>query len=225
MKILSVNISAPRAAVYQDRVIRTGIFKKPIPDRVMMRTYNIDGDAQADLTNHGGIYKAVYAYGIENYKYWENELGRKGFLPGQFGENLTTEGITEEAVYIGDIFRIGSAVVEVSQPRNPCYKLGIKMESQAFVHQFLESGRLGFYLRVLEEGKIGAGDSIERIESGSERISVLEMARLRNCGENNLEDNLKMTRRALRIPALAPEIRQEFIGRLEKAGLSQEGEH
>ena len=221
MKLLSVNVSGPRAAVYQDRVIRTGIFKKPISDRVMMRTFNIDGDAQADLTNHGGVYKAVYTYGIENYEYWKNKLGRKGFLPGQFGENLTTEGISEEAVYIGDIFRIGSAVAEVSQPRNPCYKLGIKMESQAFVRQFLRSGRLGFYLRVLEEGEISAGDSIKRIESGPERISVLEMARLRNFGE----DNLKMTRSALRIPALAPEIRQEFKDQLDKASLPQEEAH
>ncbi|MFP6868639.1 MAG: MOSC domain-containing protein [Nitrospinota bacterium] len=215
MKLLSVNVSGPRSAVHRGRVIRTGIFKTPVQGRVMIRTLNIEGDAQADLTNHGGIHKAVYAYAAENYEYWKKELRREDLAPGQFGENLTAEGMTEEAVCIGDIFRIGGAVAEVSQPRNPCYKLGIKMGSQAFVQRFLESGRLGIYMRVLEEGEIGAGDPIERIEPGPEGISVLELARLQNFGE----DDLETARRALRIPALAPEIRQALERRLEKAGL------
>ncbi len=214
MKLLSVNIAEPHTVFHKYRLVRTGIFKTPVKDRVMIRRLNIDGDGQADLKNHGGEYKAVYTYDIQNYAHWKRELGRDDFAHGQFGENLTTEGMVEDEVCIGDIFRIGGAVAEVSQPRNPCFKLGIRMADEKFVRKFLESGLLGIYLRVIEEGEIGAGDAIERIEAGPERITVREMARLRNFGD----DDLELTRRALRISALAPEIKEQFKMRLEKSG-------
>lgn len=213
MKLLSVNVAEPRTVFYEDRLVRTGIFKTPVKGRVMMRRLNIDGDGQADLKNHGGEHKAVYAYDIRNYTHWKKELGRDDFPFGQFGENLTTEGMAEDEVCIGDLFRIGSAVAEVSQPRNPCYKLGIRMADARFVRKFLESGLLGIYLRVIEEGEVGVGDVIERIGAGPEQITAREMARLRNFGD----DDLELTRRALRIPALAPEIKEQFKIRLEKA--------
>lgn len=212
MKLLSVNVAEPHPVFHEGRIIRTGIFKTPVKGRVLMRRLNIDGDGQADLKNHGGEHKAVYAYDIQNYAHWKKELGRDDFPFGQFGENLTTEGMAEDEVCIGDLFRIGSAVAEVSQPRNPCYKLGIKMADERFVRTFLESGLLGIYLRVIEEGEIGAGDAVERIGAGPEQITVREMARLRNFGD----DDLELTRRALRIPALAPEIKKQFKIRLEK---------
>ncbi len=212
MKLLSVNVAKPRAVFHNDQPVHTGIFKIPVKGRAMMRSLNIDGDGQADLKNHGGEYKAVYTYDIQNYAHWEKELRRDDFTFGQFGENLTTEGMTEDEVFIGDIFRIGGAVAEVSQPRNPCFKLGISMADKSFVGKFFNSGLLGIYLRVIEEGEIGAGDAIERIEAGPEQITVREMARLRNFGEGDLE----LTRRALRISALAPEIKEQFKIRLEK---------
>jgi len=214
MKLLSVNVAEPRTVFHKLRLVRTGIFKTPVKGRVMMRRLNIDGDGQADLKNHGGEYKAVYTYDIQNYAHWKKELGRDDFAHGQFGENLTTEGMAEDQVCIGDIFRIGGAVAEVTQPRNPCFKLGIRVADKMFVRNFLESGLLGIYLRVIEEGEIGAGDAFKRIGAGPEQITVREMARLRNFSD----DDLELTRRALRIPALAPEIKELFKIRLEKAG-------
>lgn len=214
MKLLSVNVSVPRSVFFNDRVIQTSIFKEPVSGRVMMRKMNIDGDSQADLRNHGGVHKAAYAYPIENYAFWENELGRDDFTFGQFGENLTVEGMTEDNCHVGDIFRIGGAVVQISQPRNPCYKLGIKMGEEDFVETFLKSCRLGLYLRVLEEGEIGAGDAIVRIQEDPGGLTVREIARLRNIDKNCLA----RVREALRIEALSPELKMEFLRRLENAG-------
>ncbi len=141
MKLLSVNVSEPRLILHENKPLRTGIFKKPVGGRVMMRKRNIEGDGQADLKNHGGEFKAAYAYDIRNYAHWQKELGRGVFLHGQFGENLTTEGMDDDAVCIGDIFRIGGAVAEVSQPRNPCYKLGLRMEDEGFVRRTQQVAR------------------------------------------------------------------------------------
>lgn len=214
MKLLSVNVSEPRLMFHKGRIFRSAIFKKPAGARVMLRALNIEGDAQGDRKNHGGPHKAAYAYAWENYEFWKKELGRDDFVFGQFGENLTAEGMTEEAVCIGDVFRIGGALVEVSQPRNPCYKLGIRMGSADFVRRFIESCRLGIYLRVIEEGEIGAGDAIERIKKG--RTSVREIARLRNIDTEDFGG----IKAAIREAALAPEVRSQFEERLKKAGIS-----
>ncbi len=166
MKLLSVNVSPPKEVAHGGKTVTTGIFKEPVDGRVMLRTLNLDGDGQADLTGHGGIYKAAYAYSVENYDYWKRELGRTDFTFGQFGENLTVEGMLEDEIHVGDVFRAGGALVEVTQPRVPCYKLGIKMGLRGFEKTFLASRRVGFYLRVLEEGEVGADDADERGGAG-----------------------------------------------------------
>lgn len=145
MKLLSVNVSLAKEIPYRGRTVTTGIFKEPVNSRVMLRALNLDGDQQADLKGHGGIYKAVYVYSIENYDYWKRELGRTDFAPAaQFGENFTVEGMLDDDVHVGDVFRVGGALVEVTQPRVPCFKLGIKMGAPQFVRTFFEQllGRL-----------------------------------------------------------------------------------
>ncbi len=214
MKLLSVNVSLPKEVPHGRGAVSTGIFKEPVEGRVMLRTTNLDGDGQADLENHGGVDRAAYAYSIENYDHWRYELGRNEFAFGQFGENFTVEGMLEDDIHIGDVFRVGDALVEVSQPRPPCFKLGIKMDMSGFPKLFLASGRVGFYLRVLEEGEVGAGDAFERVESDPERMTVREMS----CLLFFEPKNLKGAKRALRVRALSPGWRDSFEERLDKAG-------
>jgi MOSC domain-containing protein YiiM len=214
MKLLSINVSRPREVAHESGTVTTGIFKEPVDGRVMLGTLNLDGDGQADLVGHGGIYKAAYAYSVENYEYWKRELGREDLTFGWFGENFTVEGITEGEVHIGDVFRVGGALVEVTQPRVPCYKLGLKMGLKGFEKTFLASCRVGFYLRVLEEGEVGVGDSLHRVRTDPERITVREMCHLLYFDPENLEG----ARRALRIRALSPGWRQSFEARLARNG-------
>ena len=214
MKVLSVNVSPPTEIVHGGKTVTTGIFKEPVKGRVMLGALNLDGDGQADLVGHGGIFKAAYAYSIEHYDYWKRELGREDLTFGQFGENFTVEGMTEDEVHIGDVFRVGGALVEVTQPRVPCYKLGLKMGLRGFEKRFLASCRVGFYLRVLEEGEVGAGDGLDRVRTDPERITVREMCHLLYFDPENLEG----AKKALRIRALSPGWRQSFEERLARAG-------
>jgi MOSC domain-containing protein YiiM len=214
MKLLSVNVSRPREVARGSETVTTGIFKEPIKGRVMLGALNLDGDGQADLVGHGGIYKAAYAYSVENYEYWKRELGREDLTFGQFGENFTVEGMTEDEVHVGDVFRVGGALVEVTQPRVPCYKLGLKLGLRGFEKKFLASCRVGFYLRVLEEGEVGAGDGVDRVRTDPERITVQEMCHLLYLDPENLEG----AKKALRIRALSPGWRQSFEERLARAG-------
>jgi MOSC domain-containing protein YiiM len=214
MKLLSINVSAPREVVHGGKAVTTGIFKEPTHGRVVLRTLNLDGDGQADLLGHGGIYKAAYAYPVENYDHWKRELGRTDLAFGQFGENFTVEGMTEDEVHVGDVFRVGGAVVEVTQPRVPCYKLGIKMGLRGFEKTFLASCRVGFYLRVLEEGEVGAGDGLHRVRTDPERMTVREICHLLYFDPENLEG----ARKALRIRALSSGWRRSFEERLAKTG-------
>jgi MOSC domain-containing protein YiiM len=216
MKLLSVNVSLPREVAHGSETVSTGIFKEPVAGRVVLRMSNLDGDGQADLENHGGIYRAAYAYSIENYDHWRRELGRADLTFGQFGENFTVERMVEDNIHIGDVFRIGDALVEVTQPRPPCFKLGIKMGMAGFPKLFLASGRVGFYLRVLEEGEVGAGDVFECVEGDPEQMSVREMSRLLFFEPENLEG----AKRALRVTALSPGWRYSFEERLSKAGVT-----
>ena len=164
--VLSVNVALPRTVTWNEREVVTGIFKRPVLGRVMVRELGLEGDDQADLTVHGGVRKAVYAYPSEHYDYWQHELKRE--LPwGMFGENLTTVGLLEDSVRIGDRFRIGSVNLEVTQPRFPCYKLGIKFGSMEMVQRFQDSGRSGFYLAVRSQGEIAAGDPITFTSPGN----------------------------------------------------------
>jgi MOSC domain-containing protein YiiM len=215
VKLLSVNVSQPTEIAHGRGTVSTGIFKEPVAGRIMLRALNLDGDGQADLANHGGIHRAAYAYSIENYDYWRRELGRADLGFGQFGENFTVRGMVEDDVHIGDVFRVGDALVEVTQPRPPCFKLGIKMGMARFPKLFLASGRVGFYLRVLDEGEVGAGDVFERVESDPERVTVREMSHLLFFDPENLEG----AERALRIRALSPGWRGSFEERLTRAGV------
>jgi MOSC domain-containing protein YiiM len=206
MKLLSVNVSQLTTVAYRGRSVTTGIFKAPVDGRMMVRRTNLDGDRQADLSVHGGADKAVYVYPSEHYVAWAHELGRSDLAFGQFGENLTVEGMLEETVHIGDTFRIGGALFEITQPRVPCYKLGIKMGSAQFPKTFLASNRTGYYVRVLEEGQVGAGDSIERITTDTERMTVQQTVRLAFFEQ----DDVAMLEKVLRIRALSQEWRDMF---------------
>lgn len=208
MKLISVNVSEPKPIEYRGKTIHTGIFKRPVSGSVMLREMNIDGDGQGDLKVHGGTYKAIYGYPIEHYSHWKQVLKRDDLTFGQFGENLTVEGMLEEEVHIGDVFQIGSDVkLQITQPRVPCFKLGYKMGMPEFPKQFLESRRVGFYFRVLEEGEITAGDTISQVESAVESISVKEILNLRYFETN---DHKQITR-ARMLPSLSPSWKKDFL--------------
>jgi ferredoxin-NADP reductase/MOSC domain-containing protein YiiM/predicted pyridoxine 5'-phosphate oxidase superfamily flavin-nucleotide-binding protein len=213
MKLVSVNLSLPKAIRHENKEVTTGIFKTPAEGRMMLRRLNLDGDGQADLWGHGGAFRAVYVYSLEHYEYWRRELGRDDFAYGQFGENFTVQGMLEDDICVGDLFRIGGALVEVSQPRIPCYKLAIKMGIDDFQNRFLKSGRVGFYFRVLEEGEVGAGDVFELISRDPIGMSVRAVSDLLFFNTADLEG----ARRALSIPALAHGWKGSFEERLAKA--------
>ncbi|MDE3109330.1 MAG: MOSC domain-containing protein [Acidobacteriota bacterium] len=177
MKIISLNVGRPRLVLQGDRQVSTGIFKSPVAGPVMLHTLNFDGDRQADLNAHGGVNKALYAYPSEHYPFWRQELGGMELTWGNFGENLTTEGLLETQACIGDQYRIGGAVVRVSQPRIPCYKLGIRIGREDMPKRFLASGRSGIYFAVAEEGFVEAGDAIELVKRDEHAISVADVNR------------------------------------------------
>ena len=216
MKLLSVNVSLPQEITVKGKMVRTGIFKAPVEGRAKVATLNIAGDGQADLMGHGGAFRAVYVYSFDNYAYWEHELGRRDFSFGQFGENLTVEGMGDEEVHVGDTFRIGTVIFQVTQPRVPCYKLAIKMGVEGFYNQILESGRLGFYFRVLEEGDVGAGDVIEKTKVDPIGMTIIDVNKLMYYDKDNLEE----ARRSLEIEALSPGWRTTFEARIAKAKTS-----
>src|SRR6476659_3823354 len=179
MKLLSVNVGLPREVEWNRRTIRTSIFKAPVSGRVQVRKLNLDGDAQSDLTVHGGVDKAVYVYPAEHYTFWRNELPNADLDWGVFGENFTTQGaLDDKAVRIGDRFRIGSAAFVVTQPRMPCFKLGIRFGRVDIIKRFLRSGRNGFYLAVAEEGEVGPGDSIELLRRDENGVTVADIVEL-----------------------------------------------
>lgn len=215
MRLLSVNVSLPTEVPYQGRMVSTGIFKEPVGRRVTLRRLNLEGDGQADPNFHGGINKAVYAYPFEHYEYWSRELGRTDFAYGQFGENFTVSGMLEVAVRVGDVYQVGSALVEVTQPRAPCFKLGIRMGMESFPTTFMSSGRTGFYMKVLEEGDVGAGDRFERVRGDEDGLSVRDIWHLAVQDRQNLEG----ARKALRLSSLAPEWRGRLEKRFKDAGI------
>jgi MOSC domain-containing protein YiiM len=206
MKLVSLNISPGTKVEYNGRTVGTGIFKEPVNGAVPANRLTLEGDRQVDLRFHGGEHKAIYAYPFEHFAWWAEQLERTDLTPGQFGENFTTEGLLETNVHIGDQFRIGTVLVEVTQPRVPCFKLGMKMGDAQFVKRFLHSERSGFYLRVLEEGEVRTGDSIERVQSHPEAISVQYIHHL------YFQDSLNKTeiKRALSVEALSKEWRKQL---------------
>jgi MOSC domain-containing protein YiiM len=211
MKVISLNVGLPREVVWKGKTVTTGIFKEPVEGRITMRTLNLDADRQADLTVHGGADKAVYAYPSEHYVYWKGELPDRELPWGMFGENLTTEGLLEDSVNIGDQFRIGSAKVVVTQPRMPCYKLAVKFGRDDIIKRFLLSGRTGFYFAVLEEGNVGAGDKIELIVRDKSNVAVADISRLYVSEKENVE----LMRRAVEVEALPESWRGYFLHQME----------
>ena len=210
MELISVNVSLPRDVIWKGRTVSTGIFKEPVAGALHLRKLNLDGDQQADLSVHGGPEKAVYAYPSEHYAYWRSELGRPELAWGMFGENFTTDGLLESDTNIGDKFRIGSALVMVTQPRMPCYKLGIKFGRDDMLKLFLKSLRSGFYFSVLEEGEVAAGDEIKLIARDPNNITVEDITKLYSTERDN--DELK--RRAIEVEALPASWRNYFLKQL-----------
>jgi MOSC domain-containing protein YiiM len=212
MKIISVNVGLPREILIDGHRVMTGIFKEPIEGSVQVRRLNLDGDRQADLTVHGGPYKAIYAYPAEHYTFWRDELPEMNLSFGAFGENLTTEGMVETEINIGDQFKIGEVILQVTQPRMPCYKLAAKFRRQDIIKRFLQSERSGFYFSVIEEGELGAGDSIELIHRDENKVAVRDIVRLYAADKYNME----LLRRAVQLEALPEDWRDYFQERIEK---------
>jgi ferredoxin-NADP reductase/MOSC domain-containing protein YiiM len=209
--VVSVNVALPETVTFGDKTVRTAIRKKPVEGRVMVRTLNIDGDDQADKAGHGGPNRAVMVYQTESYRYWEAFLGRPSMSPGQFGENLTIEGLPDVQVCIGDRYRIGRALFEVTQPRVTCFRLGLQMNHPQMPALLVAHHRPGFYMRVLEEGDIGAGDRIEKVADGPERYSVADIDALLYLPGHAAGD----LARALRIPSLSPGWQDSFRAMLD----------
>jgi MOSC domain-containing protein YiiM len=206
MKLLAISVAVPRQIEYNRRWIATGIYKEPVSHPVRATVLGLEGDVQVDRENHGGPDKAIYVYTVENYRFWEQEFNKAPFPYGQFGENFTVEELPDEAVHIGDLFRIGPILVQVTQPRVPCFKLGLKMDNPVFVNAFLRSGRVGFYLRVLEEGEVSPGDTITRIRVDEERLTIRDamLALVKGPRQHEIIDQ------ALRIKALSEAWRNDL---------------
>jgi MOSC domain-containing protein YiiM len=215
VKIISVNTGLPREVTWHGRNVSTGIFKQPVSGRIALRKLNLDGDRQADLSVHGGEYKAVYGYPLVHYDYWRKELPGRELPMGMFGENFTVEGLLEDSLYLGDRFSLGSAEVMVTQPRLPCYKLGIRFEADDMVKRFFVSRRTGFYFTVTREGEVGAGDEIRLIARDPNQVPVSEITRL--YAEKRYGDaDVAWVRRTLQVKALPESWKQYFRQRLEQ---------
>src|SRR6201981_248527 len=196
--LLSVNVGRPREIVWRGKTVYTSVWKAPVQGRRRVGRLNVDGDAQGDLHGHGGEQRAVFVYQMDSYHYWERELKRSDFTFGQFGENFTVEGLADSEVCVGDRYRIGGALFEVTQPRVTCYRVGIRMDEPRMAALLVAHQRPGFYFRVLQEGEVGAGDDIVKITDGPERISVTDVDALLYLPGHSSEQ----LQRALRIPAL-----------------------
>ena len=211
-RLLSVNVGLPRDVLWNGKIVRTAVWKSPLTERRMVRKLNIDGDGQGDLAGHGGEHRAVFVYQMGSYRYWEHFLGRNDFTFGQFGENFTVEGLADDEVCIGDRYRIGDAVFEVTQPRVTCYRVGIRMNEPRMAALLVAHHRPGFYFRVLQEGEVGAGDDIVKVADGPERITVAEIDALLYLPGHS-HDQLQ---RALRIPALSKGWQSSFHALLQE---------
>jgi ferredoxin-NADP reductase/MOSC domain-containing protein YiiM len=209
--LLSVNVGMPKDVSWQGRTVFTGVFKDAVAGPRRVRRLNVDGDGQGDLGGHGGEQRAVFVYQIESYRHWERELGRDDFVHGQFGENFTVDGLSDDEVCVGDRYRIGTATFEVTQPRVTCYRVGIRMNDPRIPALLVSHGRPGFYFRVLEEGDVEAGDEILKLASGPEQMTVAEVDALLYLPGHPRQQ----LRRALRIPALSPGWQSSFHALLE----------
>jgi MOSC domain-containing protein YiiM len=215
MRLVSLNTGLPREVMWHGRNVTTAIYKQPVPGRIALRKLNLDGDRQADLTVHGGEYKAVYCYPLVHYDYWKRELPGRELPMGSFGENFTVDGLLEDSVHLGDEFSVGSSELVVTQPRLPCYKLGIRFEADDMVKRFFLSARTGFYFAVTREGEVGAGDQLKVIARDPNAVPVSEITRL--YAEKRYGDaDVASLRRALQVAALPESWKEYFRQRLEK---------
>ena len=212
MKLISLNVGLPRIVASNGEPVTTGIFKEPKQGPVMLRTLNLDGDRQADLTVHGGVSKAVYGYPVEHYEFWKRELPEMELPFGMFGENFTTEGLLEDELNVGDRFRIGEAELMVTEPRLPCYKLGIKFGRTDIIRKFLQSRRTGFYFAVVKEGEVEAEDEIEPLSRDSNNITIADITRLYAFEK----DDVETLRRAVKLEALSDSWREYFQKQIHK---------
>lgn len=209
--VISINLGVSKAVEYRNKPFYTGIYKHPASGIVRVASDGIEGDVQVDKKNHGGPDKALYVYTLENYRYWESQLNHQEYACGHFGENLTVTGMPDAGIYIGDIWQIGSLITQVTQPRVPCFKLGMVMGDPGFVELFLNSGRAGFYLRVLEGGELEAGATVTRLEQGITGLSVAEAMQAIIKGPRQKDILLQ----ALSIPALSDAWREELSLKLD----------
>jgi MOSC domain-containing protein YiiM len=243
MRVISVNVGLPREVTWRGTIVSTGIYKKPVGGRVALRKLNLDGDGQADLTVHGGEYKAVYCYPLEHYDYWKRELPDRELPLGVFGENFTIDysrdgegspgeegaseesGLPEARVHLGDRFQVGSAEVVVSQPRMPCYKLGIRFDSDDMVRRFLASGRTGFYVAITREGEVGAGDEMKVLSRDKNGVSIAEIVRLYTAKTYSGADAALVERasRVATFPESWKEYLEERVGRNQNQGEAKSG--
>ncbi|MCH8071910.1 MAG: MOSC domain-containing protein [Proteobacteria bacterium] len=212
MKTLSISVGLPREVTWKGRTVSTSIFKEPVSGPVLLRRHNLEGDGQADLSVHGGPTKAVYAYPSEHYPFWRSEFPEMELQWGMFGENLTTEGLAEESVHIGDVFQLGTAQLVVTEPRMPCFKLTIRFERDDIVKRFLQSQRSGLYFGVMQEGTVQAGDRFELVSTDSQRLKVADVTRLYTTDKGNAE----LLAKAVETSTLPEKWRDYFDHRLEK---------
>lgn len=219
MRLLSVNVGQPRQVVWKGRTITTGIFKEPVAGRVVVRRHNLAGDTQADLSVHGGPFKAVYLYPAEHYAAWRQELPTMTLPWGMFGENFTTAGILEATMLIGDRLRIGSAVVRVTEPRMPCYKLGLRFGQDEILQQFLLSGRSGLYMAVEQEGEVEAGEPFTLLSRDKHGLTVADITRV----YVHDKDDVDTMQRLVQLPYLSTPWRDYFQKQLDKRGWSEFG--
>ena len=215
MKILSINISLPKKITFNKKILNTSIFKKPVNEKVNIKKAGIEGDKQADLKSHGGVNKVVYAYSYKHYKYW-GELLKKDFSNdyGLIGENLTMDDFDEKEFFIGDELQISDVILKITQPRIPCYKLGIKMNEKDFVNFFINYGHLGMYMKVIKSGFIEKGDNIKLIRRNKDTMTIYEISKL----IFDKKDNVEKMKKALQIDCLSEEIKTRFNTRLVKLG-------
>jgi MOSC domain-containing protein YiiM len=213
MKLISINVGLPREITVAGKTVRTSIWKYPVQGRIRISTLNLDGDQQSDLSVHGGVDKAVYLYPSEHYSYWRAQLADLDLPWGAFGENFTSEGIVEDQVTIGARLRVGSAEFMVTQPRMPCFKLGIRFNRRDIVKRFLESKRSGFYLSVIREGEVENGNAIEFAERQETGVTITDIVNLYTIDSENQE----LLRRATELPALPQSWRDYFRKRLRNA--------
>lgn len=211
MKIISVNVGLPIKVNFGREVVTTGIFKNPIQHRVKLNKLNLEGDKQADLTVHGGINKAVYAYPSEHYIFWKEEIKDFEYSWGTFGENLTTEGLFEDIVRIGDQFKIGSTKVMATQPRMPCYKLGIRFGRMDVIKKFLESGKSGIYFKVIKEGEIGINDTVKLIKKNNNDITIKNIVEMVTKDEI---ENIELMEKTIQVPELPTGWKNYFVEKL-----------